>query len=184
SPTQGAANAAPRVGPVVINEIMYFPGGTKSEYIELRNITGAAVPLYDTADPNATWKFAGAIDWAFPTGVSIPANGYLVVSAVDPATFRSQYNVPAGVQVFGGYTLANGTNVLSNGGESIRLLRPGAAGPVATRPYVQVDKVAYDDDPPWPAEPNGTGHSLGRINSSASGHYPVHCAAELFGRAP
>ena len=31
-----AANAAPRVGPVVINEIMYNPLPGKSEYVELR----------------------------------------------------------------------------------------------------------------------------------------------------
>ena len=44
--TLGAANAGPKVGPVVINEIMYAPPGfgsnadTLDEYIELRNITG------------------------------------------------------------------------------------------------------------------------------------------------
>jgi hypothetical protein len=184
SPTRGAANANPRVGPVVINEIMYFPQGTKSEYIELRNLTGAAVPLYDPADTNATWKFTGAIDWAFPSGVSIPANGFVIISAVDPTTFRTQYSVPAGVQVFGPYTLPNGTNVLSNGGESVRLLRPGAAGPVATRPYVEVDHVAYDDDLPWPAETDGTGQSLGRISGGAYGNDPANWAAELFGGSP
>src|SRR5262249_19473427 len=48
----GLFNAGPAVGPVVINEIMYHPpgigGGTNDnsldEYIELHNVTQAAVP--------------------------------------------------------------------------------------------------------------------------------------------
>jgi hypothetical protein len=180
APTQGAANSGPVVGPVVINEIMYNPLTGKGEYIELRNITGSAVNLFDGTD---TWKFSGGIDWAFPAGASIPANGYLILSAVDPATFRTQYNVPAGVQVFGPYTLPNGTNVLANGGESIRLLRPAVATG-SPRPYVSVDRIAYDDDLPWPAETSGTGQSLGRINSAAYGNDPANWAAELLGGSP
>ena len=184
SASQGAPNATPVIGPVVINEIMYHPLTGKAEYIELRNLTGSAINLYDPAHPNDTWKFAGGIDWAFPTGVSIPANGFVVISAVDPATLRSQYSIPAGVQVFGPYTLPNGTNVLSNGGESIRLLRPGVFA-ATNRPYVQVDRVAYDDELPWPAETAGTGQSLGRvINPAAYGNDPANWAAELLGGSP
>jgi hypothetical protein len=183
SATPGGSNAAPRVGPVVINEIMYSPDGTKAEYIELRNITAAPVQLFDPADTDDTWRFVGGIDWAFPTGVTIPANGYVLVVAVDPAVFRTQYNVPAGALVFGPYTQADGTNVLSDGGESVRLMRPGVNGPGA-RPYVQVDRVSYDDDAPWPAETSGTGQSLGRINPAAYGNDPVNWAAELFGGSP
>ncbi|WP_372798699.1 lamin tail domain-containing protein, partial [Pontiella sp.] len=40
--TPGAANAAPRVGPVVISEIMYAPAAGFSPYVELINISGAA----------------------------------------------------------------------------------------------------------------------------------------------
>jgi hypothetical protein len=174
SATPGAANTAPVVGPVVINEIMYQPLGARSEYIELRNITGAAVTL------GSGWKFAGGIDYAFPAGTSIPASGYLVLSAVDPATFRTQYSVPAGVTVVGPYTLANGTNVLSNTGESVKLMRPNSGG----TGFVLVDRVAYDDESPWPAETNGTGQSLGRINSAAYGNDPANWAAELLGGSP
>jgi hypothetical protein len=37
----GASNALPRVGPVVINEIMYNPTGGGSEFLEFLNISGA-----------------------------------------------------------------------------------------------------------------------------------------------
>ena len=50
-PTKGADNAAPKVGPVVINEIMYHPQGSGDEWIEIKNITSSTVPLYDPANP-------------------------------------------------------------------------------------------------------------------------------------
>ena len=63
SNTPGWLNSDPLVGPIVINEIMYHPdaldGGSYSddeyEYIELYNISGASVTLYDytTSEP---WK--------------------------------------------------------------------------------------------------------------------------------
>ncbi|HZN66573.1 MAG TPA: Ig-like domain-containing protein, partial [Tepidisphaeraceae bacterium] len=184
SPTQGAANAAPLVGPVVINEIMYSPAGGKAEYIELRNLTGSTVLLHDPANSSVTWKFTGGVDFALPAGASIPAFGYAVVSAIDPATFRAQYSVPAGVSVWGPYTLANGTNVLSDGGESIRLSRPGAPDGTSVRPYVQVDRVAYDDEAPWPSETNGTGRPLARRTGTAYGNDPVNWEAEAVNGSP
>ena len=41
--TPGAANAAAKVGPIVINEIMYHPDAVAdAEYVELLNISGSA----------------------------------------------------------------------------------------------------------------------------------------------
>ncbi|MFH1616453.1 MAG: lamin tail domain-containing protein, partial [Planctomycetota bacterium] len=88
SNTPGWLNSAPLVGPIVINEIMYHPdamaGGSYSddeyEYIELYNISGASVTLYDPAT-SESWKFTEGIDYTFPAGspVTIPAGGYIVV---------------------------------------------------------------------------------------------------------
>ena len=47
-----------------------------------------------------------------------------------------------------------------DGLELIRLIRSGAG--------VQVDRVAYDDDLPWPQETNGTGQSLARVPNPAA----------------
>ncbi|OHB63084.1 MAG: hypothetical protein A2168_09620, partial [Planctomycetes bacterium RBG_13_50_24] len=86
--TEGSANAYPKVGPIVISEIMYNPdwpyGGSYTndqyEYIELRNITAEPVTLYDfeTGEP---WKFTDGIEFTFPADapVTIPAGGYLLV---------------------------------------------------------------------------------------------------------
>ena len=88
----GAANADPRVGPIVINEIMYHPAqGTNTtenpdeEFIELHNLSAASVPLHDPAHPTNTWRLASAVTFDFPD-MSIPAGGYLVVVPFDPAT--------------------------------------------------------------------------------------------------
>src|SRR5205823_8849619 len=51
SPTLAAANTAPRIGPIVINEIDYHPAGVLDEFIELRNISGSSVSLFDPANP-------------------------------------------------------------------------------------------------------------------------------------
>jgi hypothetical protein len=71
----GLTNAPPLVGPVVISEIMYHPitlvGGTPVEYaeeefIELRNITTNAVPLFDPAYPTNHWRLGGGVSFTFP----------------------------------------------------------------------------------------------------------------------
>jgi len=164
APTPGAANAYPLVGPVVINEIMYHPLDGQAEFLELHNITDAAVPLYDPAAPAHTWEVHGGVDFTFPAGTVIPPGGFVVVTEVDvsdppdEAAFRAQYGIPAGVGVFGPY-LGN----LSNGGETVRLSRP-ETDPDVTLAYVPVDAVRYDDEWPWPVAPDGQGASLERMD--------------------
>ncbi len=94
-PTFGAANAYPKVGPIVINELMYHPVSGGDEFIELRNIASHDVPLYDPANPANTWQFTDGVSFVFPLGITIPSNGLLLVVPIDPATFRSKYNVDA-----------------------------------------------------------------------------------------
>jgi hypothetical protein len=183
--TKGAANAAPAVGPVVINELMYNPlaGTGKSEFIELRNLTSSAVPLYDPARPSDTWHLTGGVDFALPAGASIPANGYALIVPVDPAIFRAQYNIAANIPVFGPYT----TDALDNNGERIALARPDGleadgAGPGVR--YVEVDAIEFSDAAPWPTSPDGAGPSLARINSAAFGDDPANWAAEVINGSP
>src|SRR5204862_1633780 len=86
SPTPGAANAPPKVGPIVINEIMYNPPLGGDEFVELLNITTSPVNLFDPAHPEHTWKFTKGITFDFPQGASVPAGGYMLLVAIDPAT--------------------------------------------------------------------------------------------------
>jgi hypothetical protein len=167
APTRDAANAYPLVGPVVINELMYNPLATGSglEYLEIRNITDAAVSL-------AGWKFSDGIAFTFGAGASIAANGYALIVPIDPNTFRSTYGIPASVAIFGPYT-----GQLSNGGEKITLAKPGT--PVgATTPFITVDRVNYDNATPWPALAAGTGPSAARISGALYGNDPANWRAD------
>ena len=153
SKTIGAANAYPKVGPVVINEIMYRPGTVDEEYVELRNTTGSTVNLYDGSNP---WIFSDGITFTFPPGTTIPANGFLLV-AKDPTAFAATYSPPGGVVVLGPYA-----GQLDNGGEKLELAKPGDLDGAGVRQYIRVDRVNYDDVAPWPTGPDGGGTSLTR----------------------
>ncbi|MHC4536592.1 MAG: lamin tail domain-containing protein, partial [Planctomycetota bacterium] len=122
--TPDLANAYPKVGPIVINEIMYNPswpvGGLYTndqyEYVELHNISSEPVSLYDfdTAQP---WKFTDGIDFTFPADVpvTIPAGGYLLV-VKDPEAFSWRYPAVPVENILGPY---NGS--LNNAGERLEL---------------------------------------------------------------
>jgi len=181
----GASNAYPLVGPVVINEIMYYPPvyGTNNpdieEFIELLNITDAPVPLYDPAYPTNTWRLDNAVRFSFPAGTALPPRGLVLVVPFDPvadpaaaAAFRTRYNTDA--PLLGPYS-----GRLDNAGETIELLRPDTpqlpphpdAGYV---PYVLVEKISYLPWAPWPVEAAGQGASLQRIIPANYGNDPVN----------
>jgi hypothetical protein len=158
-PTPGAANGAPRVGPIVINELMYYPPGFAYEYLELRNLTGADVLLNDPAAPGSAYKFAGDFAYTFPVGAHVPAFGFALLVPTDEATFRTLYDVPPGVPV---YTYA-GTD-FSNTGENLTLYRQTPAGDML------VDRLNYTSTVPWPAGALESGSSIARLDSGQYGN--------------
>ncbi|MCD6392313.1 MAG: lamin tail domain-containing protein, partial [Planctomycetes bacterium] len=164
--TKGYANNNdPIIGPVVISEIMYNPQAPDSdaEYIELTNLTGGTVYLYDPANPANTWRIKG-VSYAFPPGVTLSANETILVTRGDPAAFRSTYGISAGIDIYGPYPGA-----LDNGGEKVTLIQPGEPDPITFEvPEIRIDRVNYSDgshpvgDDPWPTTPDGGGKSLTR----------------------
>jgi hypothetical protein len=166
--TPSAVNSAPLVGPVVISEIMYHPssGDETQEDMELRNVTGSSVSLYDAAISEG-WKFTDGIDFTFSSGDSIPANGRVLV-AKDLTSFNATYG-PPGVQVFGPYA-----GQLSNGGERLQLGKPADVDGFGVRQYIRIDRVNYDDAAPWPTTPDGGGTSLDRITDADYGNDVVN----------
>jgi hypothetical protein len=176
--TLGAANAGPRIGPVVINEIRYAPQATEAEFVELRNITGTNIPLYDVSAPTNTWKING-LGYDFPAGVVLPPHGLVLVVGSDPGAFRSRYSVPASVGVFGPFP-----GSLQNGGETLQVLRPDKPdlttnGLEVTTfiPYLLVDQVRYDQNAPWPSGLEGTIASIERVDPAALGDEPMNWRA-------
>jgi hypothetical protein len=173
--TPGFANASPKVGPIVVSEIMYNPdwpdGGSYTnnqyEYIELYNISNEPVTLYDsqTGEP---WKFTDGIEFTFPADVpvTIAAGEYLLV-AKKPAAFSWRYaDVPGGI-IFGPYD-----GNLSNSGETLELSMPGDVDNEGVRHYIRIDRVNYSDGSHpencpggadlWPLEADGGGMALTR----------------------
>ncbi|MHB1034538.1 MAG: lamin tail domain-containing protein [Pirellulales bacterium] len=155
--TPGEANAYPKVGPVVINEIMYHPTPVGDGFIELLNTSGTAVPLFDPAHPENTWSLEAGFLFSFPTGVSIPAHGYALIVPAEPADFRAKYSIPAEVPILGPYG-----GSLNNAGETVRLYRPSDPEADGFVPQILVERVKYSDQSPWPLQADGVGSSLSR----------------------
>jgi len=167
--TPGEANAYPKVGPVVINEIMYHPasGDENEEYIELYNTTDSPVVLQaHDVDRNETvpWRFTDGVVYTFPMEATVPANGYLLV-VKDPATFAAAHTVPEGMTVLGPYE-----GQLGNGGEKLEISMPGDVNELGQRQYIRIDRVRYDDSAPWPTGPDGEGSSLMRKHPDTYGN--------------
>jgi len=132
-----------------ITEVMYNPlGGTAAEFLELWNNTGTPINV-------SSWRIdgLGAVDLAGqPEEFRFPANTNLAVDEViivakEPATFTGLYGDVA--RVFGPYP-----GDLDDGGETLRVKDAGPQYPAT------VDRLAYDNNDPWPLRPDGFGYSL------------------------
>ena len=183
--TPDSANAYPKVGPIIISEIMYHPDwpdgspypNDQYEYVELQNITAEPVTLYDyeTGEP---WKFTDGIEFTFPTDtpVTIPAGGYLLL-AKNPAAFSWRYPDVSAEIILGPYD-----GNLSNSGERLELSMPGDVNMEGVRQYIRIDRVNYSDGSHpencpgwidlWPIESDGQGASLTRKIATDYGNDP------------
>jgi len=185
APTPGRPNAYPKVGPIVINEIMYNPASAdqKAEYIELLNITDTPVTLFDSVEA-LPWTFTDGIDFTFPDNppVTVPPHGYVLIIK-DWATFMAAYpDISIGTIVLGPYD-----GKLSNAGEKIELAKPGDVDEFGIRQYIRIDRVNYSDgshpqDCPggidlWPTTADGGGASLTRIDPRRYGNDPNNWTA-------
>jgi len=82
----------------------------------------------------------------------------------DQTAFATRYNT-AGMTIAGEYS-----GNLSNDGEKVKLF--AAATPEANGyiPYYRADYVNYNDNTPWPTDPDGGGPALGRIDAGQYGN--------------
>ena len=194
-PTLGGPNAGPSVGPIVVSEIMYQPIGlltngtvvdnSQDEYIELLNILGEPVPLYDPAFPTNTWLLRDEVGYTFPASVVMPAGGRVLAVNFDPSdaaasnAFCLRYATAAKVPLFGPYS-----GKLNNDGGRIELMRPDHPEAPGTTdagyvPYILVERISYDSKAPWPANGIGLGASLQRIYPQVFGNDPANWRAAV-----
>jgi hypothetical protein len=165
TPTPGAANSVPLVGPVVISEIMYHPPVADAEYLELANITTNAVTLFDVAT-GTPWKMTEGLTHEFPVAPPLTlAAGEKILLVRNSTIFGQNYSPPTGTRVF--QWTSGG---LDNGGETIEISKPGDTNNAGIRQYIRVDRVDYADTTPWPTGPDGSGTALARINERAYGN--------------
>lgn len=168
-PSPGQPNAGPRLGPVVMSEVHYHPRPGDSAFIEIKNTSGAEIPLFQGA-PTNTWRING-VDFRFPDGFTLPAGSYAVVCSAEPASFRARYGVPAAVPVLGPYG-----GSLQDSGERLELQWPDARGTNGVA-FVTMDEVRYNDRAPWPTAADGIGPSLQRQPVLAYGNEPLNWRA-------
>ena len=130
---------------LVINEIMYHPAAPDASFVEIFNTSAS------TAFDLSNYRLEGT-GFVFPEGSVINPNSYAVV-AKNKTAFASAYG--ASIPVNGEYP-----GQLSNGGETLRLVKPGATPAQDT----VIDWVRFDNQPPWPGAADGYGPSLQLID--------------------
>ena len=148
-PSTASAQGADQV---VINEIFYHPPCQEAfspcpdalaEFIEIHNPSGTSVDI-------GGWRFNDGVDYTFPQGTTLPANGYLVIA--DDLTGYTDF--------FGQNASGQWSGELSNGGERIALVDAAAT---------LINDVTYSDgsDAPgsWSVNADGNGDSLSLLSA-------------------
>jgi len=139
-----------------ISEIMYNPAtGSAQSFVELYN------PSADEAVDLSGWQLIG-LEFRFPPGTVLLPQHYGVVVKDDPA-FRAAY-------IGGHHVLGVFPGALAVGGETLEL---------RTATGLLIDAVRYDDEPPWPTAPDGTGPSLELIDLARDNMRVTNWAASV-----
>ncbi len=146
----------PPVPHIVINEILYRPlpeaDEPDKEFVELYHAGSTPADL--------SGYTISAISYTFPSGSQIDPGEYIVVAAnsADPAYAA----LPAG-NVFDWAWGDDNDHKLSNSTEAVTLRHTDGR---------VVDTVTYNDDPPWPTEPDGNGPSLALLDETLDNALP------------
>lgn len=147
-------------GQIVINEINYKDaiGFETKDWIELHNRSNDVINI-------SNWVFKDSDDlheFVIPNGTTIAPHSYLVL-----AQFLTEFQTyfPNVTNVIGDFVFG-----LSGGGELIRLFDDNE---------VLIDFVEYDDEAPWPTEPDGNGPTLELKNPFWDNNLPASWAASI-----
>jgi hypothetical protein len=185
---QGLSNAAPKVGPIVIRQIMYHPpalgpdDNVRDEFLVLQNVTPDPVPLFDPAFPSNTWQVTSGVDFVFPPAITLPPGASVTLVSFDPfhdaaALTAFQHIYSSNAALLGPYA-----GKLDNGGERIVLEQPDPPqllpGPdLGLVPLVSIERIVYADRLPWPTNADGYGAALLRQLPASYGNEPTNWIA-------
>lgn len=174
--TPAASNAAPRVGPVQVTEILYHPSGTNPEFVEISNTSSVSQSL-------AKWTLRGDVDYDFPAGFTIAPAEAVVMVSFDPvllpaqaSSFRSLYGVPAAVRLVGPWSAGDSLGDAAGEVRLRSLVPPPAEEPEFVGLMVE-DEVLYSALAPWPTGASGTGSSIARLGVKKQGSDPTAWAS-------
>lgn len=189
--TFGNPDFSPRIGPVVISEILYRPpsndnsANNEDEYVELTNTTNHRVPLFNPDFPQLSWRIRGGIDFDFPTELFLEPGSSMVLVKFDPIanpskleSFRTIFNIPNSVKILGPFG-----GQLNNAGDKVSLRAPDDPQPDHSSdanavPYFRVDEVIYESEQPWPGIAPEDGYSIHRRSASIIGTEPNNWMAK------
>lgn len=154
-----------------ISEVCYHPA-TGGEYVEITSLSDTAIPLGNARDSSLAWSLEGT-GWRFRSRDTLPARGrFLAVSSLETTAdlFRQKHSLPMSIPVI------EYAGRLDNAGERLVLGRPTTAVTTASgnlqwkaRP---IDVAAWLPVVPWPAEADGGGACLERIDPTLPGDDP------------
>ena len=168
----GNANPGPTIGPVVITELMADPALGGDEFLELTNISTAAVPLFDPARPANTWRISG-VSYTLPAGITLQPGQVMLITSLNPTDWRAKYGTSNTILIAGAFP-----GSLDNAGEKVALQMPGVpylnASLQTLTPTIDVDVVNYLPTAPWPTGAASTGYTIERVNSHAYSDDPAN----------
>ena len=173
-PSLAALGQSNRKTGLVLSEVMYHPSAhfegpetlptgdptNHLEFVELFNSQSVAEDL-------GNYRLDGDVHYTFPEGTVIPGGGFLVI-AKQPADLQRVYSISG---ILGPYT-----GTLPNSSGKVQLRNPIGAV------FLEVN---YDSRPPWPASPDGGGHSLVLVRPSlGEGDVQAWAASDAVGGSP
>jgi hypothetical protein len=174
--TIGSANSGPLVGPLIVSEIMTHSKTGNADFIEITNIGNIEVPLYDQQYPDNTWRVQINDNFfAFPKATSVKTGESVIIicGTITPEEFKTTYTVSANVQLF------SSNSALADTAAKIELEKPMEPATDSTSDvktssikYMEMDRVPYKNQDPWPTQTAGTGTSLIRIVNATVGNDP------------
>lgn len=161
----GEENPYPKVGPLIITDIMYNPALGQEGFVIIKNITDSTVNLYHSESEDSTW-FVKGIGYRFPSGRSMLPGESVVLTNIDSMDFKMKHGLHDSVQVF------TYTGKLKDEGETIGIwaldrqdtLKAGSFDEQYIMPEVLIEEVSYDEEEPWPVLAGGFGYYLSRID--------------------